>query len=410
MSRRGVLIFGLDYWPDETGIAPYTTAFAEYLAEQGDRVDVVAGMPYYPEWKVRKGYTGALRRPETRNGVTIHRRRQYVPSHQSAPMRGAYEASFLANASVGLDIPRPDLVIGVMPALADGILAARSARKYGVPLTLWVQDLFAQAAVQSGVRGGVHVASLTAKIEGWVARQAEAIAIIAEGFRSPLEGMGVEPDRIHRVRNWTHISPPTMSQAEARQALGLPLDKTICMHAGNMGLKQGLENVIDAARLAQNDAPELYFVLMGDGSQRAPLEKRAQGLRNVRFLDPVDGEMFPNALYAADILLINQLGTVIDMSLPSKLTSYLAVGRPVVAAVHPDSESAIAVRESGGGIVVEPDQALSLLETLRSVASDHDCMLEMGRRGREFSAVTLGKTDRIIAALSSLLLLGQFAR
>lgn len=402
MSPRGVLIFGLDYWPDETGIAPYTTAFAEYLAEHGDRVDVVAGMPYYPEWTVRKGYTGALRRTETRNGVTIHRRRQYVPSHQSAPMRGGYEASFLVNASLGLDIPRPDVVIGVMPALADGILAARAARKYGVPLTLWVQDLFAQAAVQSGVRGGVHVASLTAKIEGWLARQAEAIAIIAEGFRNPLEGMGVEPDRIHRVRNWTHISPPTMSQDDARHSLGLPLDKTICMHAGNMGLKQGLENVIDAARLAQNDAPELYFVLMGDGSQRTSLEKRARGLANVRFLDPVEREMFPNALYAADILLINQLGTVIDMSLPSKLTSYLAVGRPVVAAVHPDSESAIAVRESGGGAVVEADNHTVLVEELRCMSGNAG-RSQLGALGRLYAHRFLSEASAL-GAISEVLM------
>lgn len=388
MSRRRVLVYGLDYWPDVTGIAPYTTAFAEYLAEQGDRVDVVAGMPYYPEWKVREGYNRTLRRTEERNGVTIHRRRQYIPSRQSAPLRGAYEATFLVNAGLGLDIPKPDVVIGVMPALADGLLAARAAKRFGAPLTLWVQDLFAQAAVQSGVRGGVQVASVTARIEGWVARQADAIAIIAEGFRAPLESLGVAPERIHRVRNWTHISPPTMEQDEARRALGLPPDKTICMHAGNMGLKQGLENVIDAARLAVDAAPDLYFVLMGDGSQRASLEQRATGLPNVRFLDPVDSDMFPNALYAADILLINQLGTVIDMSLPSKLTSYLAVGRPVVAAVHPDSESAIAVRESGGGIVVEPDTPLDLVQALQDSEDDGH---QLGDKGLEYAVTRLSQ-------------------
>jgi colanic acid biosynthesis glycosyl transferase WcaI len=392
MSRRRVLIYGLDYWPDLTGIAPYTTAFAEHLAEQGDRVDVVTGMPYYPEWKVREGYARALRRTEERNGVTLHRRRQYVPSRQSAPLRGAYEATFLVNAGLGLDIPKPDVVIGVMPALADGVLAARAARSFDVPLTLWVQDLSTQAALQSGVRGGVQIASVTARIEGWVARQADAIAIIAEGFRAPMESMGVDPARIHRVRNWTHISSPTMGQDEARRALGLPLDKTICMHAGNMGLKQGLENVIDAARLAVDAAPDLYFVLMGDGSQRASLEQRAKGLPNVRFLDPVDSDMFPNALYAADVLLINQLGTVIDMSLPSKLTSYLAIGRPVLAAVHPESETARAVNESGAGEIVIPNNPKQVLESLRVCTGDLEAFKEMGVVGRRYTQEALSES------------------
>lgn len=366
-SRR-VRIYGLDYWPDVTGIAPYTTAFAEYLAAQGDAVDVVAGMPYYPEWQVKPGYERTLRRTEQRNGVTIHRRRQYIPASQSATRRALYEATFCAQNAIDT-LPKPDLVIGVMPALADGVLAARAAKKHDVPMTLWIQDLFGQAALQSGVDGGKSIATKVARLEGWVARQADALAIIAEGFRTPLENLGVDPARIHRVRNWTHISPPTMSQQDARTALDLPLDKTIVMHAGNMGLKQGLENVIDAARLAVDTAPELLFVLMGHGSQRPRLETLANGLPNVRFIDPVSEEMFPNALYAADILLINQLGSVIDMSLPSKLTSYLAVGRPVVASVHQDSETARAIEELGGGVVVQADRP----ELLRTIITDVMC-------------------------------------
>jgi colanic acid biosynthesis glycosyl transferase WcaI len=325
MSGRRVRIYGLDYWPDVTGIAPYTTAFAEYLVAQGDQVDVVAGMPYYPEWKIRAGYERTLRMTETRNGVTIHRRRQYIPTGQSAIRRAGYEATFLAQSLIDR-LPTTDLVTGVIPALSDGVLAARAAKKHGVPLTLWMQDLLGQSAMQSGVRGGHGIASRIAWVEGWIARQADAIAIIAEGFRNPLERMGVDPAKIHRVRNWTHISPPTMDQAEARATLGLPQDRTICMHAGNMGLKQGLENIIACARLAHETDPDLLFVLMGNGSQQTLLQQWALELPNVRFLDPVDGEMFPNALHAADILLINQRGSVVDMSLPSKLTSYLAVG------------------------------------------------------------------------------------
>jgi colanic acid biosynthesis glycosyl transferase WcaI len=387
-----VRIYGLDYWPDVTGIAPYTTAFAEYLAAQGDVVDVVAGMPYYPEWQVKPGYERTFRRTEERNGVTIHRRRQYIPTRQSAARRALYEATFVAQNAFDT-LPRPDLVIGVMPALSDGVLAVRAARKHNVPMTLWIQDLFGQAALQSGVDGGRSVSANVARLEGWIARQADALAIIAEGFRAPLESLGVDPDRIHRVRNWTHISPPTMTQHDARIALDLPLDRTIVMHAGNMGLKQGLENLVEAARLAVDTAPELLFVLMGHGSQRPRLETLAKGLPNLRFLDPVSNEMFPNALYAADILLINQLGSVIDMSLPSKLTSYLAVGRPVVAAVHPESETARAVEESGAGSVVSPGSPEEILRVMRDVSIDRRIWSLLGESGQEYADVVLSAEE-----------------
>lgn len=401
MSARQVRIYGLDYWPDMTGVAPYTTAFAEYLVQQGAQVDVVAGMPYYPEWRIRHGYRDKLRLTEMRNGVTIRRRRQYTPSRQSALHRAGYEATFLAQSFLDR-LPKPDTVIGVMPALSDGVLAARTAKRHGVPLTLWIQDLFGQSALQSGVSGGRRIARQTARLEGWIARQAEAIAIIAEGFRAPLERLGVDPPRIHRVRNWTHIKQPTMGVAETRAVLGLPQDRTICMHAGNMGLKQGLENIIECARLAYERAGELHFVLMGNGSQRTMLESRARGLPNIRFLDPLDEAMFPNALHAADILLINQRGTVVDMSLPSKLTSYLAVGRPVIAAVHLSSETAAAVEESRGGVVVEPDQPACLLVEINELAEDRNRRVATGASGRQYAHNSLS-SNRANERLSAIL-------
>jgi glycosyltransferase involved in cell wall biosynthesis len=386
MSGRTVLIVGLDYWPDVTGIAPYTTQFAEYLSERGNTVHVLAGMPHYPEWKIKPGYEGVLRRTEVRNGVTIHRRRQYIPRKQSAVHRGLLEGSFWLQSLWPTRFPRPDIVIGVTPALSDGVIAARIAKKYGIPFSLWIQDLVGQAALQSGVSGGKRVATQTVRLEGWIARQAQSIAIIAEGFRPRLEAMGVRPERIHRVHNWTHISGPTMSKAEARMALGWPVDKAICLHAGNMGLKQGLENVIEAARLAMNEAPELYFVLLGGGNQRAGLEQLSRGLTNLRFVDPVSQEMFPNALAAADVLLLNQRESVTDMSLPSKLTSYFAVGRPIVAAVAAESETAIAVQKFSKGTVVQPNRPDDLVSQSRYLANKgavREMVVELCARANE---------------------------
>jgi len=396
----------MDYWPDGTGIAPYTTGFAEHLAREGDKVNVIVGMPYYPEWWIKPGYERKVRMKEHRNGVTIHRIRQFVPARQSAIRRAAFEVSFFAGASLPSRRPKPDVVVGVIPALSNGVLAARTAKRHGVPLALVIQDLLGQAALQTGVEGGQRVARLTGKVEGWIARQASAIAIVASGFRPRLESMGVAPQRIHAVRNWTHIRPATMSVSATRNTLGLPQGARIALHAGNMGLKQGLDNIIETARLAVSTDPDLLFVLMGDGSQRDQLVERAGHLGNVRFIAPQDDAMFPNALVAADVLLVNQIPTVIDMSLPSKLTSYFSVGRPVVAAVAPESETARAIVESGGGICTEAGNPASLLAAITRITRDPTLGRELGQRGQHYAATVLsseGALNRLTQIVNGVL-------
>lgn len=382
VTGKCILIVGINYHPEETGNAPYTTGIAEHLAANGNTVHVVAGMPYYPSWTVPETYRGRLRKTELRNGVTIHRFRQYVPGTQTALRRAGFELSFLLHAMTVRGIPKPDIILGFLPSLSDGALCVLASKRFHVPFGLLVQDLVGQSAAQSGIEGGQRVAGVTRKLEGWITRQAEVIAVVAHGFRPPLVELGVEPDRIVRVRNWTHVGPAERSATEVRAELGIPSHKIVCLHAGNMGLKQGLENVIDTARLAEHIDPRILFVMMGDGNQRELLRKRAEGLGNVQFLPPQPEENFPNVLACADILLVNQRPSVIDMSLPGKLTSYFSSGRPVVAAVSPMSETRHEIEAAKGGVVVPGGCPEALLGAVRSLADDPDRALQLGANGR----------------------------
>ncbi len=372
-----ILITTINYAPEETGIAPYSTGMAEHLASQGYQVTTLTGLPHYPAWRVSDGYRDRMTYAEQRNGVEVQRRWHYVPSRQSAVRRGLYEATFLASGLSALSLPQPDAVIGVVPSLSGGVLARIAAARFRVPYGLVFQDLMGLSAEQSGMSGGGAVSGLTRRTEGWVARGADAIGVIAEGFRHYLESLDVEPGRIRRVRNWTHTGAVTIERSAMRAWLDLPQDAAVVMHAGNMGFKQGLENVIEAARLAAaapRDAtlPRLLFVFVGDGNQREALEALAvkYALPNVRFLPLQPEEVFPSVLACADVLLVNQRGTVSDMALPSKLTSYMAAGRPVVAAVARNSETWREVTWSGGGLPVTPDDPRALLEGVSRVTSD----------------------------------------
>jgi colanic acid biosynthesis glycosyl transferase WcaI len=397
-----LLITGVNYAPEETGIAPYTTGLAEYLVQRGHRVTVITGVPSYPQWRVYPAYRKVLLQRELRAGVEVWRVRNYVPHRQSTLQRGLYEASFLVGGLAKLSASQPDAVLGVVPSLSGGMLAWTAARRLRCPYGLILQDLVGPAAGQSGV-GTSRASGPISAAEARIARGASALGIIAEGFRPYLESLGVARERIYRVRNWLHVDEPTLERTDIRRRLGLPAGAVICLHAGNMGYKQGLANVIECARLATDVEPQLLFVLMGDGSQRQELVRLAQtyGLRNLRFLPIQPAELFTSVLAAADILLVNQRASVTNMSLPGKLTSYFASGRPVVAAVSPQSETARELVDTGSGVLVAPDQPGRLLEAILKLVADPDRQKELGAAGKQYARNTL-HADHALARLEAL--------
>jgi colanic acid biosynthesis glycosyl transferase WcaI len=373
IAGKHVLIVGINYAPEPTGIAPYTTQIAEHLASFAASVTVLAGPPSYPAWRVESHHRGR-HRVERRNGVEVHRLWHYVPSRQTGARRAVYEATFgahVAQASLRLR-HRPNLVFAVVPSLAGAAAAARVAKRHDVPLVLHVQDLMGRAAAQSGMSGGQRLSGAAGRLERHIALHADRIAIVSEAFRAVLQDYGVSHERIVLLPNWTHIGESSRDRNEVRAELGWAEGVTVALHSGNMGWKQDLGNVIEAARLsAQISAQgrDLLWVLMGDGSQRAALEEQAGDLVNVQFLRPCPAHDYPDVLAAADVLLVNERPSVGDMSLPSKLTSYAVANRPVVAAVPESSATSKAAGALPGAIVVPPSEPTLLVSAVMRAQS-----------------------------------------
>jgi len=382
-----ILIIGINYRPETTGIAPYTSDLAEHLAAGGHRITVITGFAHYPAWKVEPG-EHRMRAMESLDGVRVLRRRHYVPGSQSAARRAAYEATFLLHGALSRP-ERPDVVFGVIPSLSGGLLARFFAARAHAPYGLIFQDLMAPAARQSGIGGGARVAGATATLERWAVAKAQTVAIASESFRPYLEEIGVEEGRIVDLPNWSHLGAPTADRAATRDRLGWPADHAVVLHAGNMGLKQGLEQVVEAARRADAVAAPVMFVLMGDGSQRAALEAQARGIDRLRFLAFQPEEAVPNILDAADIFLVSERATVIDMSLPSKLTSYFAAGRPIVAAVPPDGSTAGEILRSGAGVIAQIGDADELNRVVARLREDPEWAASLGAAGRRYAESTL---------------------
>lgn len=397
LRGRHALVVGINYAPEPTGIAPYTTGMAEHLATHADSVTVLTGVPHYPSWEVPAHYRTALRWKEEvslspGSDLLVHRLRHTVPRRMNALSRATYEATFLAHASVAPVRQRPDVVIAVTPSLGAAVAAVPITRRHGAKLVVVVQDLMGKACSQSGISGGCGpVTKATEAMERYALTRADMVLVVSESFRAPVRAYGVADDKIALLPNWTHIASVDVPHADARDKLGWPVEPFTVVHTGNMGFKQDLGNMVEAARLLEHD-PSIGFVLVGDGSQRQAVADQAAGLANVTFVDPLDDEKYPLSLAAADLLVVNERPGVAEMSLPSKLTSYLSTGRAVLAAVEGGGATHRELNRTGGAaLVISPGDPRAFADGVRDLQLDPLRCTRMGRMGRSYADATLGK-------------------
>ncbi|MBD7919245.1 glycosyltransferase family 4 protein [Cellulomonas sp. Sa3CUA2] len=399
-----VCLLGINYAPETTGIAPYTTAMARAWADAGATVDVVTGVPHYPAWRVEdERYLQGRSWRERDGAVSLRRVRHHVPATADLRGRARMEASFLRRAVPLVARSTADVVVAVTPSMSA--LAAAVAGARGRPVGAVVQDLTGRGAQESGSTGDA-VASLIGRAEVALLRRCAAVGVITPQFATTLVAAGVPADRVVEVGNFTHVRPSDATRDEACARLGWDPTVFRVVHTGNMGRKQGLEHVVDAARLAvARGTVGVEMVLVGSGNCRDELVAAAAGLPTVRVLDPVDAERYPLVLAAADVLLLHERPGVREMCLPSKLTSYAAAARPVLAAVEQDGIAGRQLTEADAALVVlpgDPGVLLAAVERLRGDAALRDRLAAAAHRHGEATYGEPAARARYVALLRRL--------
>lgn len=388
-------MLGINYPPEHTGIAPYTGAMSRGLARRGISARVIAAHPHYPDWKVKPGY-GQWSRSEHLDGVAVKRVRHYVPNPPKGVRRLASEVSFGARSTASR-WGSPDAIVVVSPAMISSAMAALKAKALhrSAPLIVWVQDLYARGMAETG-QGGRAAQALGA-IEGHLLRSADRVVVIHDRFAEVVaRDFGVDRDRITVVRNWTHLAPfPTIDVKASRERFGWKPDETVVLHTGNMGMKQGLTNVIDAARAVEHHSDPVRFVLVGDGGEREMLQALARGVGPLQFVPPLDDADYAAALKSADILLVNELAGVAEMAVPSKLTSYFQAERPVIAATDPAGITAGEVRAAGAGLVVPAGDPEALRNAALELRANPDLAAAFGASGLHYRQTMLDEETAI---------------
>jgi glycosyltransferase involved in cell wall biosynthesis len=353
-------------------------AFVHALQRLGHEVTVITALPNYPEGRLYAGYRLRLIQREKIKGVSVVRLPIY-PSHDSSSVKRSLNfLSFFLAVSIYLALRRSryDIAYVYHPPITVG-LAAALAR---MPFILDVQDLWPDTIPATGMRGAAHLEGIIGALCHYVYRRASAIVTQSEGMRRALIDRRVPPVKVSVIRNW--------ADAELQ---GVPERGGNCgpftlVYGGNLGRAQQLGNLLEAAAILLQERPGILIRLYGSGIDERDLRATALKLKltNVEFCSRVSAQEISSAFANADALLLH-LGDnpLFAITIPSKTQQYLAMGRPIIAAVN--GEAAEILKQSGAALVVPAADPIALARAIVEMADAPDFKKDqMGRAGAAF--------------------------
>ncbi len=389
-----ILLYGLNYTPEPTGIGKYSGEMAKWLSDATHEVRVIAAPPYYPSWAIGSGYSAWGGRRESIGGVPVWRTAIWVPSTPSGLKRVVHLASFAA-----FSIPtlvrqmfwRPDVIIVVAPAFACAPGGWLAARICGAKAWLHIQDFEVDAAFRMGMLRNRVAQKALGLFERWMVRRFDRVSTISQRMMEVLTAKKVDPAKTVLFPNWVDIGDivPATKPSSYRSQLRIANDAIVALYSGSMAGKQGLELLPAAARALRERLPNLVIVICGDGVAKAGLERECRGLSNVRMLELQCSTRLGDLLGLADVHLLPQHAEAADLVMPSKLTGMLSSGRPVLATAHEGTELANVV--AGVGLVVPPGDLDAFTAALIVLAESATLRAELGAAARRYAEDRLAR-------------------
>ncbi|MBD2016656.1 glycosyltransferase family 4 protein [Microcoleus sp. FACHB-53] len=384
-----ILIYTYNYFPEPIGIAPLVTELAEGLVKRGHEVRVVTGMPNYPQRRIYEEYRGKLYLTELTNGVAVQRSYVWVRPKPSLLDRLLLEASFVVTSFIhALRGKRPDVIFITAPPLPVSVPSALLGWIHRAPIVLNLQDILPEAAINVGLLKNPKLIRIFELLEQFAYRTATKISVIAEDFVEHLISKGVPTRKLVQIPNWVDVNfiHPLPKEKNAFRAEHQLTDKFVALYSGNIALTQGLETVIEAA-IRLHHIPSLAIVIVGEEQALQRLQQFCDGCGadNVTLLPLQPREKLPEMLAAADVGLVVQKHNVISFNMPSKIQVLLASGCAVVASVPANGTAAKAIEQSGGGLVVPPEDPDALAAAILELYYQPEKIKMLGEKSRQYA-------------------------
>ena len=389
---------------------------AHHWALAGHDVSVLTGFPNHPTGVVPDQWRQRLRRlvyREKVDGVTVYRTWLWPLPNRKAHERMRNYASFCISAAVrGLTLPRPDVIVASSPQLLVGLSGWWLSFTRQVPLVFEVRDLWPESlvAVGAGREGSLLHTALT-KIAGFLYERATSIVVVTPAFKDHLVRRWRVPEqKISVIENGveTDLFRPadTNVAAALRRNLGADASFVVC-YVGTMGMAHGLETLLDAASILKQHSPEVLFLLIGEGAEKDRIKALAvsRELTNVMFLDQQPREKIPGLISASDSCLVLLRKTELFKTvIPTKMLEFMSCERPVILAVEGQAKQI--VEEAGAGLLIEPEDAGSLVRAIQQLLSDAELRKTLGKKGRAYIVEKFSRSStatRYINVLSAVL-------
>jgi colanic acid biosynthesis glycosyl transferase WcaI len=385
VTRRPLRIAVLcpHFAPDTAPTGEVITRIVHELAALGHELHVVAALPWYREHRVEDGWGGAWVRREVTAWGSITRVHPFPGADKRNLFRramGFVGFSALAGAA-SLRGGRVDAVIAMSPPLTIGLTGWATHLVRRGPLVFNIQDVFPDAAVETGAITNTRIIRLARALERVSYHRAAAVTVLSDDLRDNVAAKmkASHRARVHVIPNFvdTEFIRPASRMTVLRAELGIG-DEPVVLYAGNVGFSQSLEMVVEAARRF----PHATFLVNGDGAARETLQHQASGMANVKFSGYQPKDRVPEVLATGDIHLVPLKQGLGRVSVPSKTYSILAAGRPVLAAVDPGTEVPRMLAASGGGVAVPPDDLEAFCRALEGLLADPDHAADLGIAGR----------------------------
>ncbi|MGB8353820.1 MAG: WcaI family glycosyltransferase [Chthoniobacteraceae bacterium] len=382
-----ILVWGINYAPEVTGIGPHNTALCEFLKASGHEVEMVTTFCYYPAWRKRPEDSGHLYRTDQINGIPVHRCWHYVPVRTASWKRILHELSFIITSTLrALTLRKPDLIIVISPPLLIGAAAWLVGRVKCAPYLFHVQDLQPDGAMGLGMLKKSLFTRLLYGLEAFAYKKAWRVSGISKGI---LEAFSKKQTRESKLIYFPNtIVLPHDGQNHGRGIFrgkhGFREDDFLAVHSGNVGIKHGLDILVEAACHIKNE--RIKILICGEGTARDMLEDLAarHQLENVIFFPLQSGPDYIELLEDMDISLITQQKGSGHAFFPSKLLNALAYAKPVLAVAESDSELSRALAEGGFGVNVSHDAPEALARELDRLSGAKETLALYGKAGREF--------------------------
>ena len=382
-----ILLLSTYFLPDYNSSGVLMAQIFEELHQMGHQITVITSVPHYDHYRVWDEYRGKLVWRETYRGMDV--RRTYVYTSNSKKSLGGRTLNYLSfhaiSAPIGLASGRHDLIMCLSPPLTNGMVAYLISRVKGIPFVYTVHDIYPEVVVKLGTLRNRRVIAFFEWMERFVYAKAVHLTVISEGFRRNLLAKGVPDHKLTVIPNFadTGFIRPLPKSNSFSQPHGLE-DRFVVMHAGNVGWSQGLETLLQCARLLASQK-DILFLIVGNGATKPSLVRMAQemGLENVRFLPYQPREDLPYMRAAADVQVSLLKRGITTTSVPCKVYEIMASARPVLAGVDLGSDTWQLVEGARCGLCVEPENPQQLAAAVLQLYQDRDLREELGRNGRE---------------------------